>query len=52
MKKENQYIKKLLSDYNSVSGYISREERSEKLKQYFNLGHGKQKSNKKKGVNN
>ena len=51
MQKGNHYIKKLLSDYNSVSGYISREERSEKLKEYFNLGHGKQKSKKRKGVN-
>lgn len=52
MKKENHYIKKLLGDYNSVSGYISREQRSEKLKEYFNLGHGKHKSKKRKGVNN
>ena len=48
MAQENHYIKKLLSDYNSVSGYISRKERSEKLKQYFNLEHGKKKSKKKR----
>lgn len=40
--------KKLLTDYDSVSGYISREERSEKLKQFFGLSHGKQKNKKSK----
>lgn len=50
MKQENHYIKKLLGDYNSVAGYISREERAAKLKEYFNLEHGKQRSKKRKGV--
>lgn len=38
--------KKMLTDYNSVSGFISREERSEKLKELFGLCHGKQRSKK------
>lgn len=40
--------KKLLTDYNSVSGFISREERANKLKEVFGLCHGKQKSKKNK----
>lgn len=38
--------KKILTDYDSVSGYITREERSKKLKEVFGLSHGKQRSNK------
>lgn len=40
--------RKILTDYDSVSGYISREERSEKLKEVFGLSHGKQRSKKNK----
>lgn len=40
--------KKILTDYDSVSGFISREERSKKLKEFFGLSHGKQKSKKKR----
>ena len=38
--------KKILTDYNSVAGFISREERSERLKEVFGLCHGKQRSKK------
>ena len=38
--------RKILTDYDSVSGYISREERSKKLKEVFGLSHGKQRSKK------
>lgn len=40
--------RKILTDYNSVSGFISREERTEKLKEVFGLYHGKQRSKKLK----
>lgn len=48
MIKKNSIAMKMLNDYNSVSGYISREERSRIIKEEFGLSHGKHKSKKNK----